>query len=1017
MIANAVRKDVRKAHGGQRALRPVRAGWLDTRAAAQLWAKKSTGATLNGWVCRIRIRTLLPCYLVPRTVMTSIPSIPQTSSSPVSPVSLGKKRPRTSASASEANGSGSPAHAANGSGGKKIKKKKSSGFANAPGASSTSNGHVNGHANGSSGPAAARSAADPRIEAVRQKLPIWTARDAIVDKIKSNETIILLADTGSGKSTQIPQFLHHAGFTSASSPSSPLPLRMIGITQPRRMAAISLAKRVAQELGTSDPGDDDSATAASRTSAVGFAIRFQDRTTKHTRIKFMTDGWLLREFVRASTALVEQGLSLEDIKDPQHPSLLPQYSVLIIDEAHERSVRSDLVLGLAKRVQKRRRELRKAWEERRGGGGGDASAAAAPQLLRMVIMSATLDAELFSDFFADENAQPAPVVYVKGRMHSVTLHHLHDPVNDWVDAAKRQVLNIHVSQPLRPGVATPTTSAASPASTTGGDILVFGTGAEEIEALTTTLRQLAEQLPVYANDRERLTGKPTHFGKLLVVPLYAALGSKAVAAVFKPTPPGTRKVVIATNIAETSVTIPGIRYVIDCGLAKERMHISQAGIGGQDSRYGAGADANANTSIGIETLTTRAISQSAASQRAGRAGRESAGECYRLYPRSAFEGMSMTTVPEIHRTDLGSVALDCFSAGVDPREIDWVEAPEDGKLHQAVLELAAMGALESSSGDGARLTLTSLGRKMSLLPLPPRFSLLLLTASAKFSPAVTAQARDLVAILSSERNIFVEPAFASADGKNGKDAAEQLEEKRIEAEKAKAVFRHRSGDHVTMLRAFYRYQQAKSETAGHVTGENATPEQRLRSWCNKHFISQRTMREVEDIREQLEGICKRAGIDTCGGGGENMGKKQKKARGSAARAIDPDDDGGGGSSDAFSDDALTVTKGGKSRDTDLDGIDADADADADGDYTDLRKCLISGRSTTNIALRKDDGSYRRLCGNEVFKLHPTSSLHSRNARGEARRPALILFEELVFTTQLYVRCATEIDVEWLQGGR
>lgn len=860
---------------------------------------------------------------------------------------------------------------------------------------------------------------------------------------------------------------------------------MIGITQPRRMAAISLAKRVAQELGAADPGDDDAAAAgAPSNGVVGFAIRFQDRTTPRTRIKFMTDGWLLREFVAGATSLVQAGLELDDIEDPNHPSLLPQYSVLIVDEAHERSVRTDLLLGLAKRVQKRRGELRQKWERqqrsRSNPGQVDMDDPKAPQRLHLVIMSATLDAALFSEFFAQpaeaENKDsvssdgtngvmtsapptgplvPAPVVYIKGRTHPVTLCHLLDPATDWLDAAKRQILQLHVSKPL------------------GGDILVFGTGAEEIEALAGSLRQMAEHLPQWAKERPT----QTTVGKLLIVPLYAALGSKAVAQVFKPTPPNTRKIVVATNIAETSVTIPGVRFVVDCGLAKEKMHISHSDVAGPPTTVQFGG----SSKVGIETLTTRPISKSAAAQRAGRAGREAPGECYRLYPMAEFDAMEATTVPEIHRTELSAVALDCYSAGVDPTEVEWVDRPDQAKLQAAVMELAVMGAIapvkrhrmqdqasskegkENSNshdeeGDRIRLQLTDLGRSMAKLPLPPRFSHLLITAAQTQKPVLMKQARDLVAILSSERSIFTEPSMASllsghqkngkGQGENTADAVERLEAKRAEAEKAKMVFRHRSGDHVTMLRAFRAFlaQARKGDAAHQDNSQRSTAADDLKVWCNKHFLSLRSLREVEDVREQLTGICRRAGMAgfsgddgvenaqlTAGGNGAR-GKSAKRLR--LDRGIDGDRDSSDGDddNDDSGDEPLTVHRHTNGSHATADQT-TDIDDENDPDYVDLRKLLVSSRSSSNIAIRIDlnargadgpatatSGSYRVLCGSETFKLHPTSSLHARNAdrqrgrSGAGGAPQAILFEELSYTTQMYVRVASEVELSWINEG-
>ncbi|RKP23568.1 RNA helicase-like protein, partial [Syncephalis pseudoplumigaleata] len=331
----------------------------------------------------------------------------------------------------------------------------------------------------------------------------------LVKEILANDCTVVVGETGSGKTTQIPQFLMEAGLTQHGA---------IAITQPRRVAATSIAKRVAEEVGCALGG------------RVGYAVRFDDTSSPSTQLRYMTDGMLLREL----------------LSDPR----LDRYSTIILDEAHERTLRTDILLGMVKRIQQQRKAL--ATQHGRG------------HPLKIVVMSATLDAERFSEYF-----DGAKILYVSGRLHPVTIFHTTAPHADYLDAALVTIFQIHQEQ-------------------AAGDILVFLTGQEDIESLERLIRDYAARLP-------------EHSPQLLPCPIFAALPPSQQARVFNPAPPNTRKVVLATNIAETSITISGIRYVIDTGLAKVRAY---------DAR------------MGLETLLVQPISKSSARQRAGRAGRE-----------------------------------------------------------------------------------------------------------------------------------------------------------------------------------------------------------------------------------------------------------------------------------------------------------------------------------------------------------------------------------------------------------
>ncbi|WFD25992.1 RNA helicase [Malassezia nana] len=728
-----------------------------------------------------------------------------------------------------------------------------------------------------------------------QALPVWAGKDKIVQRIRENDTVILVGETGSGKTTQVPQFLLKEGILTLEGSS------MIAITQPRRVAATSLARRVAAELGCADPATlSEKQGASTLPEWVGYSVRFDDRTTRHTRIKFLTDGMLMREVLGPASG--RRAKSMKGKRD----HLLQQYAVLIIDEAHERSLRTDMVLGLAKRIQRERRACIAA---------GDTSVCP----LKIVVMSATIDAERFAQFFS--HGPPVPILYVAGRQHGVRLYHTASSCQDWTDAAVRTVLQIHVSKPL-------------------GDILVFATGQEEIESMTQSLRLYAGQLDAWAKEQGR-----EDVPALLVRPLYAALGPSASAAVFALTPRHTRKVVLATNIAETSITIPGVRYVIDSGLVKEKVFSPQSHV---------------------ETLQVLPVSQSSSLQRAGRAGREGPGECYRLYTREAFQELQPQPTSEIHRTELSGAVLQLYAMGVDPFTFDWIEPPATALLHEAVLQLAELGAVDSSD----QVQLTALGHKLAAMPVTPSYARLLL-AAAERGPAVAGLARDLVSILSADHGLFVESS----------DPA-----KREAAEQACELFVDASGDHVTLLNALQAYLAAQ-EHAFQTHGSAAAARQELKMWCQTHAIHERTMRNVLAIRKQLTRLCQQHGLDVTDD--------------AHTRTLAVDDTLSGSD-----DEALVVTR-----------PRASVATEGAPRYTELLPCLGVGR-LSHVALRQPDGTFRRVAGGPPFKLHPTCVLHAsrHGARGTSQDSVqAIVFEELVMTSQTFARTVSKLEPVWLQA--
>ncbi|KZV77043.1 P-loop containing nucleoside triphosphate hydrolase protein [Peniophora sp. CONT] len=557
----------------------------------------------------------------------------------------------------------------------------------------------------------------------RAKLPIAQGKEAILREIAANDVTVILGETGSGKTTQIPQYLLE----------SDLYKRTIAVTQPRRVAATSLAARVSHEqqrqLGT----------------LIGYSVRFDEKSSKETRVKYLTDGMLMREMMGDPT--------------------LEQYSVVIVDEAHERTLRTDLILASLKSI------LRK-----RNGPGAKRTADGKPKNpLKVVVMSATLNAEKFSDFFK------AKIVYVQGRQHPVTIHHTSTPQNDWSEAALRTFFQIHLDQP-------------------DGDVLVFLPGQEDIENLDVSLRNYAQQLPIGSKS-------------VKTCQLYASLPNEQQSAVFDAAPPNCRKCILATNIAETSLTIPGVKYVIDCGKQKEKRHVSRA------------------TGAGVNALLTLDITKSSAVQRAGRAGREGKGYCYRLYTEDAFKKMDLSSDPEIKRTSLTNALLQLKCAGQDIQEIEFMDQPDPSLISAAFRTLFLLQALDD------KLALTDMGRKMATYPIEPEHAAIL---QESVTYHCTAEIVSIIALMSVSSPLF--PDSASS---------------RDEATEARAKFRHPTGDHLTWLNVLRAYDEisksSKSERA---------------QWCRTNFVSERTLREANDIRAQLRDVCEKNGVDWKASAGE-----------------------------------------------------------------------------------------------------------------------------------------------------
>ncbi|PSN38038.1 putative ATP-dependent RNA helicase DHX33 [Blattella germanica] len=542
----------------------------------------------------------------------------------------------------------------------------------------------------------------------RKALPVYGVRNRLISEIKKYPTVIIIGETGSGKTTQIPQFMHEFRLDKDG---------MIGITQPRRVAAITLSKRVAQEMNT-EQGE-----------IVGYTVRFEDVTSKRTKLKYLTDGMLLRE------AILD--------------NLLMSYSIIVLDEAHERTVQTDVLFGIVKQAQVLRQERQFA-------------------PLKIIIMSATMDVDHFSDYFGK-----VPIIYLEGRQYPVQVYHAMQSQDDFVFSSLVTIFQIHKEAPANQ------------------DILVFLTGQEEIEAMANTARQLAKDLE----------GK---YPCLKVYPLYASLPSHQQLDVFRPTPHGMRKVILSTNIAETSITIPGIKYVIDSGMAKVRIH---------------------HPGTGLDVLKVQKISKAQAMQRAGRAGRESAGFCYRVYNRLEYDSMSQNPVPEVQRCNLSNVVLQLLALGVDPLSFDFMDMPPKEAINEALLQLKQLCAIEAVENP----ELTKLGRLMSRFPLDPRYSKILLSAK---DYGCVEEILSIVSLLSSE-SVMVTPHA-----------------KREEATVAHGKFVSSSGDHVTLLNIYSSYCTAT----------------RKKEWCHENFFNARNLAYASEVRSQLAELCQRSKIpsSTCG---------------------------------------------------------------------------------------------------------------------------------------------------------
>jgi HrpA-like RNA helicase len=540
------------------------------------------------------------------------------------------------------------------------------------------------------------------------ELPVYKNHQKILSALENSQAVVVESPTGSGKTTQLPVILHEAGYSRNG---------IIGVTQPRRIAAVSVSEFIARQMETSIPG------------LVGYKMRFEDRTNHQTKIKILTDGMLLQEMKL----------------DPW----LSKYSFLVVDEAHERSLTIDFILGLLKRVLESRRDF------------------------KVIVSSATINAVVFSEYFGE-----CPIVKIDAQRFPVTL--IYDPpVIGKNDSSERS------NEAVLAKVEEITTRCIT--EKREGDILVFLPGEKTIKECMT-----------------RLAFSPIG-NSLHLVPLYGRLGKEEQERVFETAPRGKTKVVVATNIAETSVTIDGITTVIDSGLSKLNWY---------------------NPRSFTSSLIEAPISKASANQRKGRAGRTREGNCYRLYTRRDFENRPLFTTEEIFRTDLSEVILRMADLGITNFEdFDFISAPEKEGLIGGIETLNLLDALEPDR------SLSNIGKLMTEFPLAPRQSRIIVEAILRY-PKVIHETVIAAAFLSTQSPYILPPG------------------EETDARKAHHRYRDDNGDFVSYLKLFNAYSNATNRS----------------KFCEQGYLDERAMAEIVNVAAQLEEILTNLKIPVLEGG-------------------------------------------------------------------------------------------------------------------------------------------------------
>lgn len=543
-------------------------------------------------------------------------------------------------------------------------------------------------------------------------LPVYKHKDLIIEALKTHQVIVVESPTGSGKTTQMPIILHEAGFSQSG---------LIGVTQPRRIAAVSVSEFIAHQMKVHIPG------------IVGYKMRFEDKTIPSTKIKIMTDGILLQEMKL----------------DPY----LSKYSIIIVDEAHERSLTIDFMLGLLKRILKERPDF------------------------KVIVSSATINTQVFSEYF-DE----CPIVKIDAETYPVTV--IHDPLpipvyqneqyaNSFADDTRLEKIYSIVFRCI--------------AEKRKGDILIFLSGEKVIKDCVKKLIMS----PI---------GKYIH-----AVPLYGRLGKDEQDLVFEKAPIGKTKVVISTNIAETSITIEGITTVIDSGLVKLNHY---------------------NPKTFTSSLVECPISKASANQRKGRAGRTQAGICYRIYSLKDFETRPLFTTEEIYRTDLSEAILRMADLGITEfTEFDYISPPKKEVIIAAIETLKMLDALEIDQ------SLSKIGKMMTFFPLPPRQSRIIVEAILHCPNVI--------------QETIITAAFLSTQNPQLLPLGEETE-----ARRAHHYFRDNDGDFISYLKIYRAFKESRS----------------ISRFCERNYFDEKTMVEIANVVEQLELIVSSLGTPILSGG-------------------------------------------------------------------------------------------------------------------------------------------------------